>query len=642
MAFDPSPYLMNLKGKQYLPVQARLLWFREEHPDGDITTELVRYHEEDKMWVVRALVTVPGGGLATGHKQETERDFPAGALEKAECVPLRSEILTRQGFKYFDQITVGDDVLAYDKAADRCAWTPLRAINVFPTGDVVRLANKWGFRFDCTRDHSWPIETPSNVRKLLKTSDLKKGQAIIVAAAAEDGDSPITPEEAAILGWVFTDGTVKRQGRHVCATITQSKPMTVTALCQLVGALATETVGHPTTRTFPTGKTYACLPAHKFMLPAPITRALFEKAGITDDADLPALACRLTAPARRAMFEAMMQADGDARGNFGKKRRPGTMDAWQILATLEGHALGAYIPATGNRVPLQRLRKGDRAWVESLDMAPLNPQPVWCPTTDYGTWVMRQDGNISITGNTGAIGRALAALGYGTAYALELDEGERVADSPVQPARPARSAQAGLKVVADRPTTAPDQTTLRDEVTTGLAADPDAAAKLPKEASTMTAEELEKTLAWLRNRATRRESAQGSGATGATSATVTDSFSVARDKRAAFARQITEVVVSDLNALASTIVASHDQGDVVTSAQGKEMLECVDLAQRALEAQRAGQLAQVELAIGQAKKSAQIGADFYDALIALTRRIRTERTWATGVPAPATTRAVAS
>ncbi len=244
---------------------------------------------------------------------------------------------------------------------------------------------------------------------------------------------------------------------------------------------------------------------------------------------------------------------------------------------------------------------------------------------------------------TKAIGRALALLGFGTQFALELDEGERVVDSPVQQARPARSAQAGLKVVADRPATAPDQTTLRDEVTTGLAADPDAAAKLPKEASAMTAEELEKTLVWLRNRATRRESAQGSGVADASAeAAATDSFSVARDKRAAFARQITEVVVSDLNALASAIVASHDQGDVVTSAQGKEMLECVDLAQCALEAQRAGQLAQVELTIGQAKKSAQIGADFYDALIALTRRVRTERVWTTGEPAPATTRAVAS
>ncbi len=33
---------------------------------------------------------------------------------------------------------------------------------------------------------------------------------------------------------------------------------------------------------------------------------------------------------------------------------------------------------------------------------------------------------------TGAIGRALAALGYGTQFAPELDEGERIVDAPVQ------------------------------------------------------------------------------------------------------------------------------------------------------------------------------------------------------------------
>lgn len=41
---------------------------------------------------------------------------------------------------------------------------------------------------------------------------------------------------------------------------------------------------------------------------------------------------------------------------------------------------------------------------------------------------------------TGAIGRALALLGYGTQFALELDEGERLADSPQQPARDTRKA----------------------------------------------------------------------------------------------------------------------------------------------------------------------------------------------------------
>lgn len=39
---------------------------------------------------------------------------------------------------------------------------------------------------------------------------------------------------------------------------------------------------------------------------------------------------------------------------------------------------------------------------------------------------------------TGSIGRALALCGYGTQFAPELDEGNRLADSPVTPARKAQ------------------------------------------------------------------------------------------------------------------------------------------------------------------------------------------------------------
>ncbi|SRR5579883_2138063 len=116
---------------------------------------------------------------------------------------------------------------------------------------------------------------------------------------------------------------------------------------------------------------------------------------------------------------------------------------------------------------------------------------------------------------TKAIGRALAALGFGTQFAVELDEGERVVDSPVPvpaarrvelkadnaAAAPAarRAERPGLKVVGDE-----NAERLRSEVAAGLAKDSDAAAKLPKTADEMSVEELEKTLVWLRNR-TRRQ-----------------------------------------------------------------------------------------------------------------------------------------
>lgn len=53
---------------------------------------------------------------------------------------------------------------------------------------------------------------------------------------------------------------------------------------------------------------------------------------------------------------------------------------------------------------------------------------------------------------TGAIGRALALIGFGTQFAPELDEGERIVDSPMTPAQVAqRAAQETMPAAQDAP-----------------------------------------------------------------------------------------------------------------------------------------------------------------------------------------------
>lgn len=84
-AFDPSKYITKVGGGDYLEVKWRLVWFRTEHPDGQIETELVS-HEGD-MAVFRARVTIPGGGSATGWGSEAADDF-RDYLEKAETKAL--------------------------------------------------------------------------------------------------------------------------------------------------------------------------------------------------------------------------------------------------------------------------------------------------------------------------------------------------------------------------------------------------------------------------------------------------------------------------------------------------------------------------------------------------------------------------
>ena len=51
--------------------------------------------------------------------------------------------------------------------------------------------------------------------------------------------------------------------------------------------------------------------------------------------------------------------------------------------------------------------------------------------TMYGSETMKDFGDYAEKASTKSLGRALAMLGYGTQFAAEMDEGERVVDSPV-------------------------------------------------------------------------------------------------------------------------------------------------------------------------------------------------------------------
>lgn len=77
--------IMLLKGKEYLLVAHRLVWFREEHPEGSIMTEVSTNGEtsDAKATVAFKLSNGEYRVVSTGHKRETESNFP-DHREKAE------------------------------------------------------------------------------------------------------------------------------------------------------------------------------------------------------------------------------------------------------------------------------------------------------------------------------------------------------------------------------------------------------------------------------------------------------------------------------------------------------------------------------------------------------------------------------
>jgi len=85
-------------GKSYLPAAYRLAWFRDECPNWGIETHLLEGGQHAGFATVQAKVTNESGFvIATAHKTETQADFPAGWVEKAETGAV-ARALSMAGF----------------------------------------------------------------------------------------------------------------------------------------------------------------------------------------------------------------------------------------------------------------------------------------------------------------------------------------------------------------------------------------------------------------------------------------------------------------------------------------------------------------------------------------------------------------
>jgi hypothetical protein len=85
MAFDFKKSLIKVQGgRTYLPVSARIVWFREDHPDWGIITEPLEINHEKQYAVFRATIfNADGKVMAMGTKKEDVKGF-GDYIEKAE------------------------------------------------------------------------------------------------------------------------------------------------------------------------------------------------------------------------------------------------------------------------------------------------------------------------------------------------------------------------------------------------------------------------------------------------------------------------------------------------------------------------------------------------------------------------------
>lgn len=333
----------------------------------------------------------------------------SNAIMKCECVPIEYEILTKTGFKSPMEIKTGDLVASVDVSDGSMHWTPLQGVSVYDNQKVTKYGNTT-VGFEITDGHSWICQSAQGGNRQLKPFEaIKSGNYLMLTGVMENEDSVLTDQEAALLGWIVTDGTIKmHNGKFYRASVCQSKGdnfENIEWACKAVGKV---------TKGVTDNREHGWLDQHWWYLSVEQTANLFEKCGFRSLDDLPRITLNLSHSARSAMLDAMMRADGDSRGVFAKTK-PQVMEAFQILSTLNGILLGRMKSRTQPRAtkPIyhQRQLSYTRVARQNLGADESRETTVWCPTTRHGTWVCRTDeGQIFVTGNTKAKRRVTLSI----------------------------------------------------------------------------------------------------------------------------------------------------------------------------------------------------------------------------------------
>lgn len=262
-----------------------------------------------------------------------------GRVQGHYCVPMDTKALTRSGWKSFDDLVVGEDILAYNPENKMKEWTPLLEKCVFDNAELFTVENR-NFRVRVTANHRWFVdyrETSSGkyVSKVIETKDLNTCCNIITNAPMQDfpAISSGVLDGKYNIDWV---GRVLSKGLNGVESFIE-------------GFLVAD--GHYSNQNAAKGED--------------------------------------------------TQKQGKGRWKWGQNLGE-HFDAALTASYIAhpGYINVSYRKTKTNEMGIVTLNKKNTITMQRMTVTKSGSEQVWCPRTRFGSWVMRQGDVITITGNT--------------------------------------------------------------------------------------------------------------------------------------------------------------------------------------------------------------------------------------------------
>lgn len=342
------------------------------------------------------------------------------------CVPLDYPILTAEGWKLVDDLVEGELVYAADTATGQLVKTPLRKINRYRDAPVNTYSTR-GFNVTTTANHKWIVAKRNKGKEdeinLVEAQDIKHDDKIMLAYPyLSNHDDGYTDEEVQLISWVVSDGHLhrsqsNREVRGILMQIMQAKPQYVEEIKKLMTNFSHSVDTRP-------GVNYET--AYTWRIHAEDARRVWDKSGIGDEKEN---LCQWVLSLNARHLEMFVDIFNKAEGHFNDgawvvtQKHGYTADAYLLAASL----CGKYVTSTEYKqggISKYRLRKKSFVTAQKLVVEDAGSCDVWCPTTDYGTWVTQdENGSIIVTGNSN-YGRGVPAIA--TALEMPIEQAQHV------------------------------------------------------------------------------------------------------------------------------------------------------------------------------------------------------------------------
>lgn len=339
------------------------------------------------------------------------------------CKDELTEALTRDGWRRYDQLSVGQEILTLNHETGMSEWQPIRRINVFDSPGELVLMEGNEFSSLSTDGHRWATTTRWGTRRWRTTATLNGEDRIPISAPGADLPVVATHSDALVeaVAWFYTEGTiVGRSG----ATIYQKSG---TRNCDRIRACLTSLLGPASERLQTTNSgsgepmwrenPKSDKPLTEFRLNRWAGPVLLEHA--PDKVPTHEFLSSLTQAQLDLFLDVSMEADNRGPGLFSQKNHA-MSEAFAFAAVLAGRAVSVkpqHQPtASGgyDMLNVRLLRKNSvspvaaarqRGGAFSITRVP-HEGIVWCPTVQNSTWLARRKGSVYFTGNCGVIDEA--------------------------------------------------------------------------------------------------------------------------------------------------------------------------------------------------------------------------------------------